>query len=96
MECIDKIIESSQQTLTINQARSIKRLLSNSIFIFWLSIFHKIMPHVDCLYNNVQTVNTDPVQINSSVEKFKNEISKIRNNVTDIIESVSNMPNINI
>lgn len=96
MECMDKIIESSQQTLTINQAGSIKRLLNDSIFVFWLSIFHKIMPHVDCLYNNVQAVNTDPVQINSSVEKFKNEISKIRNNVTDIIENASNMPNINI
>lgn len=96
MECMDKIIESSQQTLTINQAGSIKRLLSDSIFVFWLYIFHKKMPHVDCLYNNVQAVNTDPVQINSSVEKFKNEISKIRNNVTDIIENASNMPNINI
>lgn len=93
---MDKIIESSQQTLTINQAGSIKRLLSDSIFIFWLSIFHKIMPHVVFLNNNAQAVNTDPVQINSSVEKFKNEISKIRNNVTDIIESASNMPNINI
>jgi len=96
MECMDKIIESSQRTSIINQAGSIKRLLSDSIFVFWLSIFHKIMPHVDCLYNNVQAVNTDPVQINSSVEKFKNEISKIKNNVTDIIENASNMPNINI
>jgi hypothetical protein len=58
---MDKIIKSSKQTLNINQAGSIKLLLGDSIFVFWLSIFHRIMPHVDCLYNNVQAVNTDPV-----------------------------------
>lgn len=53
------------------------------------------MPHVDCLYNNVQAVNTNSVQINSSVEKCIKEITKIRNNVTDIIDSDSNMFNLN-
>jgi len=37
------------------------------------------MPHVDCLYNNVQTVNTDAIKINSSIEIFNNEITKLQN-----------------
>ncbi|XP_022171532.1 uncharacterized protein LOC111034562, partial [Myzus persicae] len=60
--CMDKIIETSLQAKTINQATGIKRLLEDTDFIFWLNIFHKIMPHVDCLYSSVQARKTDPVQ----------------------------------
>jgi len=56
-----KNISISLQNSTINQATGLKRLLTDATFIFWLTIFHKIMPHVDCLYNVVQAKNTDVV-----------------------------------
>lgn len=86
--CMDKIIETSLQTKTINQATSIKRLLENSDFIFWLTIFHKIMSHVDCLYSSVQARKTDPVQVNNAVKSFINEIIKIRDNMSSICSTV--------
>lgn len=92
--CMDKIIETSLQTKTINQATGIKRLLQDSDFIFWLNIFHNIMPHVDCLYNSVQARNTDPVQINHSVKSFINEIDKIRDNMSSICLTTSNQSDI--
>ena len=69
---MDKIIEKSLQAKTINQATGIKMLLEDTDFIFWLNIFHKIMPHVDCLYSSVQARKTDPVQVNNSVTLFIN------------------------
>lgn len=42
------------------------------------------MPHTDCLYNSVQSRNTDPVQVNNSVNIFMNEIKKIYNKISII------------
>jgi len=92
--CMDKIIETSLQAKTINQATGIKRLLEDTDFIFWLIIFHKIMPHVNCLYNSVQARKTDPAQINDSVKLFINEINKIRDNMSSICSTVSNQSDI--
>ncbi|KAE9536827.1 hypothetical protein AGLY_006889 [Aphis glycines] len=93
--CMDKIIETSLQAKTINQATGIKRLLEDSDFIFWLTIFHKIMPHVDCLYSSVQARKTDPVQVNNAVKSFINEIIKIRDNMSSICSTVFNQSDIN-
>lgn len=92
--CMDKIIETSLQAKTINQATGIKRLLEDTDFIFWLNIFHKIMPHVDCLYSSVQARKTDPVQVNNSVNLFINEINKIRDNMSSICSTVLNQSDI--
>ncbi|KAE9522751.1 hypothetical protein AGLY_016860 [Aphis glycines] len=81
---------------TINQATGIKRLLTDVTFIFWLTIFHKIMPHIDCLYNNVQAKNTDAVQIQKSIDCFNKEILKIRDDMTNICEHISKHPDIEI
>lgn len=86
IECMEKIIDVSLQSSSINQATGLKLLLQDSNFIFWLNCFHKIMPHVDCLYNAVQAKNTDPVQVQDSVIKFKIEIKKIRDNLTTLTE----------
>ncbi|XP_025413812.1 uncharacterized protein LOC112685954 [Sipha flava] len=90
IECMKKIIDASSQSSSINQATGLKLLLKDTSFIFWLNCFHKIMPHVDCLYNAVQARNTDPVQVQDSVRKFKIEIQKIRDNLTTLIE-ISNI-----
>jgi hypothetical protein len=90
IECMEKIIDASSQSSSINQATGLKLLLKDTSFIFWLNCFHKIMPYVDCLYNAVQARNTDPVQVQDFVRKFKIEIQKIRDNLTTLIE----IPNI--
>lgn len=87
--CIEKIADTPYQTTIINHATGIKRLLSDENFIFWVTIFHNIMPHIDCLYNSVQSKNTEPVQINNSVNIFIKEIKKIRNNMSMICLNVS-------
>ena len=44
IECMEKLATISKQTNTINQATAISRMLQDSTFIFWLTVFHKIMP----------------------------------------------------
>ncbi|GBM20893.1 hypothetical protein AVEN_253699-1 [Araneus ventricosus] len=53
IECIGKIESTSKQTVAINQAGAIRRMLEDSKFVFWFTVFHNIMPHVDVLYNQL-------------------------------------------
>jgi hypothetical protein len=87
---MEKIIDASSQSSSINQATGLKLLLKDSNLIFWINCFHKIMPQVDCLYNAVQARNTDPVQVQDSVRKFNIEIQKNCDNLTTLTE----IPNI--
>lgn len=66
-------------TNTKNQAGSIRRLLQEKTFVFWLTLFHHIMPHVDILFNELQKRVIDSVEISRCLKKFKGNLDKIRN-----------------
>ncbi|XP_025417992.1 zinc finger MYM-type protein 1-like [Sipha flava] len=51
IECMKEIESTFNQTIAINQARALHRMLIDDRFIFWLRVFHSLMPHVDILYN---------------------------------------------
>jgi len=99
MSCMDIIIETSQHTSIIKQAGSIKRLLSDSVFVMWLAVFNEIMPNVYSLHDSVQTATLDhsaDERIPILVQKFEKQISDVRNKVPDIIEISSNLPDVNV
>lgn len=81
IECMDKIKATSNQTITINQAGALRRMLLESIFIYWLNVFHRIMPHVDIICNQLQKRNTSPVEINNAIHNFEINIKKERDNL---------------
>lgn len=85
IQVMDVIQNSDDITLqaTISQASAHERLLRDEKFIFWLSLFQKIMPHVDVLFNQLQQKISDPTRIKSSVKLFKDQIQKIRNDILD-------------
>jgi len=84
IECMEKIEATSKQTVTINQATGICRMLKDSKFVFWLTVFHRILPHADILYNQLQKTVTDPVQIHEAIKCFENCIQKERENLDSI------------
>ncbi|KAI9523805.1 hypothetical protein NQZ68_024327 [Dissostichus eleginoides] len=43
------------------------RMLEDEAFCFFLALFHKIMPHVDMLFNQLQKRNINPVFIKALV-----------------------------
>ncbi|XP_022174114.1 uncharacterized protein LOC111036406 [Myzus persicae] len=99
MQCMDIIIETSQQTSIIKQAGSINRLLSDSVFVQWSAVFYEIMPNIHSLHDSVQTAALDgsaDERIPILVQQFEKNISNVRNRVPDIIELASNLPDVDV
>ncbi|GBN30192.1 Zinc finger MYM-type protein 1 [Araneus ventricosus] len=78
IECMGKIETTSKQAVAINQAGAIRRMLEDSKFVFWLTVFHNIMPHVDVLYNQLQKTRTDAAIIRKQENVFQQSFEKGR------------------
>lgn len=80
IECMEEIEETPGiNTTTKNQAGAIRRLLQEKSFVFWLTLFQYIMPHVDILYNELQKRIIDSVEITRCLQLFNENITTIRN-----------------
>nr|CAH7765391.1 unnamed protein product [Callosobruchus chinensis] len=64
-------------------------MLQDSKFVFWLIVFHRILPHADILYNQLQKTVTDPVQIHTAITCFEDSIKKERNNIETIESEIT-------
>ncbi|XP_046727359.1 uncharacterized protein LOC124399984 [Silurus meridionalis] len=56
-------------------------MLEDEAFCFFLALFHKIMPNVDMLFNQLQKRNIDPVYIKAAVQGFTNNMQAIRDSI---------------
>ncbi|KAL1279200.1 hypothetical protein QQF64_025873 [Cirrhinus molitorella] len=56
------------------------------ILIFFLQLFHNIMPHVDLLYAKLQKKEIDSVHIKKSIQQFQEDIQKIRNSLHSLVD----------
>lgn len=83
IECMETILTGERVTnaTTILQASGFKSILSEETFIYWLAFFHKTMPYVDILFNQLQRRDTNPTLVQSHLEAFEREMTKIRENV---------------
>ena len=78
IECCT-ILESSSYKDTVQKATGIKRMLNDPEFIFWLTFFHKIMPHVNIMYKQFQQRTFDAYKAQATLRIFNGHIEKIRN-----------------
>nr|CAH7722414.1 unnamed protein product [Callosobruchus chinensis] len=77
IEVFEEIESRCEKSITSNEASGIRRALEDPEFIFWLELFHKILPQVDILYNQLQSKNKDTVQLQKDLIIFeKNKTSK--------------------
>lgn len=83
--CFHEISEKTEKTITSREASALIRTLEDSQFMFWLTLFHKIFPHVDVLYNQFQSRHADGIQLQKSISNFETSILSIRHE-TDAIE----------
>lgn len=74
---------------TIEQAGAYKLRLQNPDFIFWLAIFHKIMPHVEIIFKQLQTINTDPIKARKDLQNFEKAMQKIRDEMDTTIDQLN-------
>ena len=78
IECFIDLEESSSSSKTVQEASGLRLYLENDEFLFWLSFFHRIMPHVDLLYGVLQARLTDAVKTKRAVSHFIQAINGIR------------------
>lgn len=79
LKCFEELQSLRTSDKTIQASTGLLALLKNETFIFWLGLFHKIMPHVEILYNQMQSRNVDANKIQRALNTFYEAISKIRN-----------------
>ncbi|GBN99657.1 hypothetical protein AVEN_116562-1 [Araneus ventricosus] len=88
IECMGKIELTSKQAVAINQAGDIHRMLEDSKFVFWLTVFHNIMPHVDVLYNQLQKTRTDAALIRKQVNVLQQLLEKERKKMDTVTKEI--------
>ncbi|GBN68772.1 hypothetical protein AVEN_170701-1 [Araneus ventricosus] len=84
-----KIESTSKQAAAINQAGAIRRMIEDSKFVFWLTVFHNIMPHVDVLYNQLQKTRTDAALIRKQVNVFQQSLERERKRMDTVTKEIS-------
>lgn len=88
IECFTELEEKCNKTITCQEANSFRTSLEDPNFMFWLTLFHKILPHVDTLFNQFQSRNKDSVQLLKDIENFKKAILIIREATDEIQKTV--------
>lgn len=66
-------------SVTISEASGLLKHLNCPEFLYWLKIFHFIMPHVEILFNQTQMRGIESAQMQKAVEQFQQQIIRIRN-----------------
>ncbi|XP_072400557.1 zinc finger MYM-type protein 1-like [Diabrotica undecimpunctata] len=87
IECMERIQSTSRQSGTITKAGALLRLLNDNKFVFWLKVFHRVMPHVDILYSQIQKTATDSVIVKRCLTTFEENIQKESDNIHTIRET---------
>ncbi|XP_050506305.1 zinc finger MYM-type protein 1-like [Diabrotica virgifera virgifera] len=88
IEVFKEVEDRCEKSVTSNEASGLRRALEDPEFMFWLTIFHKVLPQVDILYNQLQSRNKDSVELKKDLEIFEQSITNIRNDTDEIKESV--------
>ncbi|XP_034038832.1 zinc finger MYM-type protein 1-like [Thalassophryne amazonica] len=87
IRCFETIRDSGDfDPRTVREAGAFAMLLEDPDFKFFLQLFHRIMPHVDLLYANLQNKTIDAVHVNSCIQQFQQDILLIRNSLHSMVE----------
>ncbi|GBM35425.1 hypothetical protein AVEN_181520-1 [Araneus ventricosus] len=84
-----KIEPTSKHAVSINEAGVIRCLLEDSKFVFWLTVFHSIVAHVDVLYNQLQKTRTDAALIRKQVNVLQQSLEKERKRLDTVTKEIS-------
>jgi hypothetical protein len=87
IECFEKILDGERvDSKTISEACGLLNHLKCPEFLYWLNLFHYIMPHVKIFFNQTQKRGINGLEIQIAVEQFEQQIVRIRSS-TDYMES---------
>ncbi|XP_051812016.1 uncharacterized protein LOC127536230 [Acanthochromis polyacanthus] len=92
IQCFQTIRDSGDfDPITVREAGGFMRMLEEEDFCFLLALFHKIMPHVDMLFNQHRCSkrNIDAVYITGVIQTFTNSMQKIKDSIPSLSEEYS-------
>lgn len=92
--CLEKIIDLEDDSVTLQQATGLLNHLDNSDFIYWLNIFHLILPHSEILFNGLQKRKLVATEVHKMIIHFKQTIQGVRETLLND-EQVPEQQNIN-
>ncbi|XP_033986973.1 zinc finger MYM-type protein 1-like [Trematomus bernacchii] len=82
LRCFQTIRDSGDfDPITVREAGGFVRMMEDEVFCFFLTLFHKIMPHVDMLFSQLQKRNIDSVYITGLIKRFTSSIQTIRDSI---------------
>ncbi|PNF39830.1 hypothetical protein B7P43_G03123 [Cryptotermes secundus] len=79
INCLTEIQSTSNADQTTAEATGILKYLNDDNFKFWLELFHQIMPHVETIYNQMQSQEISVFKANEYITNFKTAILELRN-----------------
>ncbi|XP_077301040.1 uncharacterized protein LOC143921563 [Arctopsyche grandis] len=87
-QCFQELQSTQQATdKTIADSSTLLHTLNDEKFLFWLKLFHKLMPHVEIIYNQMQSREIEICSIQNNLKNFKNAILQIRNSYSELSSS---------
>ncbi|XP_076259361.1 zinc finger MYM-type protein 1-like [Rhynchophorus ferrugineus] len=79
VECMDEIEDQFSSNTVCSAAASIRRILNDPIFNFWLTFFYHVMSH------QLQQRKIQPIGIREAIDNFERNLIQVRNNIDNII-----------
>ena len=76
---LTEIQSTSNANQTIAEATGILKYLNGGNFMFWLELFHQIIPHVKVIYNQMQSCEISVFKVNEYITNFKTAVLEIGN-----------------
>ncbi|XP_051808999.1 zinc finger MYM-type protein 1-like isoform X2 [Acanthochromis polyacanthus] len=87
LQCFETIRDSGDfDPTTVREAGGFVRLLEDATFCFFLELFHRIMPHVDMLYSQLQKRSIDSVFVHRVMQHFTDNVQMIRDSLPTVSE----------
>ena len=85
MDCLQKMIDGDDgfdwDSTTIREAAGLLKWLEDEEFMVFLHFFHRVMPHVDILFQTLQKRDISVDMVKGALDGFTEAINKIRREV---------------
>ncbi|XP_053140774.1 zinc finger MYM-type protein 1-like [Hemicordylus capensis] len=81
IECFKEIRTWEFDRSAVREARGFLQMLEDGEFLYFLSLFHRVMLHVDILHSQLQATAAGFVAVRKAILDFVSAISSVRNSI---------------
>ncbi|XP_043921895.1 uncharacterized protein LOC122797152 isoform X2 [Protopterus annectens] len=87
LECFQYLrILNTSSSVTVAEASMLRLALEDDEFLYWLTVFHSLMPHISILHRQLQSRIADTAKVQQAIEKFINSVESTKANINKLTE----------